>query len=155
MMQIDKDAFVDTATKHGSLKGFLDRCEQTTSIWLADKALPEELMELLESSMPKVEIWAGAGTIFDELNLIKWNKNFPEALRSKLLIFGTAPNGDHIAIDLNDGGTGYISHEHDWRHKPRDYFIGVSRSIGSFLRDVNKNPPTVPEDFWDAKDARS
>jgi hypothetical protein len=107
-------------------------------------------VQLFESHIPKTEVWAGAGVLFPELDLVKWNTDFPEGLRARLLIVGSAANGDHIAIDLKDGSTGYISHEHDWPQQPRRYFTAVSQSIGSYLSEINSDPPLLPEDYWAA-----
>jgi len=81
---------------------------------------------------------------------MKWNNDFPEALENDLLITGSAPNGDIICIDLKTGGVGYICHEKDWPSNPRDSYASVSKSIGSFLHEINSNPPLIPEDYWEA-----
>jgi hypothetical protein len=124
-------------------------------VWCIHNDLPKTLVELFESHIPKTEIWAGAGALFAEWDIVKWNNWFPEALKARLLIVGSAANGDHIAIDLSDGSTGYISHENDWRQRPRQYFIPVSPSIGDYIREINRDPPRVSEDYWDAKSQSS
>ncbi len=116
--------------------------------------MPAQLRKLLRAAAPKEQIWAGAGAIFSESQIVKGNNEFPQALAAKLLIVGTAANGDHVAIDLTGGATGYISHEDQWTEAPRKYFVPVSPSIGTFLRDINTDPTGIPEDFWGAKRAR-
>jgi hypothetical protein len=103
---------------------------------LAQRGLPDEVRRLFEADMPKEELWAGAGALFDEASMVKRNSDFPEALRANLLIVGTAANGDHIAMDLMNGSTGYICHEQEWRVCPREFFVAVSPSIGCYLRDI-------------------
>ena len=83
--------------------------------------------------------------------MIKWNLSFPEGLAHRLLLVGSAPKGDHIAIDLKRGAVGYICHEQDWRDNPRMHFIAVSPSIGRFLEDISASPTAIPEDYWEAK----
>lgn len=154
-MRTDKDEFIRAVSAVAKGGGHTGPWSKRTALWCIRHGLPSELRELFESHMPHNEIWAGAGTLFGESQIIRWNDNFPEALRARLLIVGSGPNGDHIAIDLNNGATGYISHEHDWRINPREFFIAVSPSIGSFLVDINRDPPSIPEDYWDAIRARS
>ena len=150
-MKLDEDIFIELVKTHAEDKGVLGPCVKSTARWCEKNRLPDEIRHLFKTNMPKANISAGAGTLFDELNLIRWNEDFPEALHARLLIIGSAANGDHIVINMKDGSTGYISHENDWQQSPRNYFVAVSPSIGSYLRDINHNPPLVPEDFWMAK----
>jgi len=155
-MKVDKRIFIKTAESFSIAgKGALGPWRRSTEVWSSKQYFPEQLKNLFKTHIPKVEIGAGAGALFDELRIIRWNDDFPEALKAKLLIVGTAPNGDHIVVDLKTGATGYMSHEHDWQSDPREFFIAVSDSLGNFLRDINSNPSRVPDDYWDARSGRN
>ena len=132
--------------------GDIGPCSGRTLEWCANQGLPEPIRQLLQDHAPKTEIWAGAGAIFDEARIVSWNEDFPEALRDKLLIVGSAGNGDHIAIDLIDGSTGYICHETQWRLNPRSEFVAVSPSLGKYIRDINQGSTDLPPDYWKARE---
>jgi len=153
-MRIDKDDFV-TITRAFIDTGVVNvgPCSNYTLVWALENHLPYELIDLLKTHSPKTEVWAGAGALFDEARIVQWNNDYPEALANGLLIVGSAPNGDHISIDLRTGDVGYISHEHSWQSTPREFFIAISPSIGAFIRDINIHPTTLPEDYWEAKEA--
>jgi hypothetical protein len=150
-MRIDKELFVSAArVASNEPEGNIGPWSHESESWFVMNDLPKWIRALFERYIPKRELWAGAGALFDERRILKWNSDFPHALRSKLLIVGTAANGDHIAIDLNDGVTGYISHEHEWEVNPRSFFIGVSPSIGRYLSDMNRESSLLPDDYWGA-----
>jgi hypothetical protein len=150
-MKLDKDTFIELAKIYAEGGDPFGPCAESTIHWCEKNRLPNEIRNLFQTHIPKVSIGAGAGALFDESNLIRWNEDFPEALGAGLLIVGSAANGDHIAIDLKNGSVGYISHENDWQKQPRNYFATASLSIGFFLRDINQNPPLIPEDYWEVK----
>lgn len=154
-MRIDKDDFIRAVNTSGGRDGCAGAWSTSMALWCARHDFPLELRELFETHVAHTEICAGAGALFGESQITRWNDNFPEALSARLLIVGSGPNGDHITIDLNNGATGYISHEHDWRINPRKFFVAVSPSIGNFLVNINRDPPAIPEDYWDAVRARS
>ena len=106
--------------------------------WLTTNNVPFEIIELFGHLSPKVETWLGAGSLYVESHIISCNKLLPEALQVDLLIFGSAPNGDHIALNLADGAVGYICHEADWQKEgARKWFIGASDSLGSDISGIN------------------
>jgi hypothetical protein len=151
-MRIDPKIFAKTirtiVTAGG---GRVGPCSKNTLAWCHTHKLPKEIVDLFQSLTPKSDIWAGAGALYGERMILKYNDDFPEALQAMLFIVGSAPNGDHIAIDLVDGRTGYISHEQNGTIQPRKYFVAVSPSIGCFLRDINMDPSKIPDDYWSAK----
>lgn len=151
-MRIDKADFIKTIQALTHTKGGkAGPCLARTLVWAEKKQLPRKLIDLLRSHAPKTEVWAGAGALFDETQLVRWNDDFPEALTSNLLIVGRAGNGDHIGLDLLTGAVGYLSHEHDWQPTPRQFFIPVTRSLGFFLRKSNSARAALPGDYWEAK----
>ena len=150
-MRVDKQEFVRAARAASKASGDIGPWSRESASWFLRNGLPEEIRGLFETDIPKRELWAGAGALFDEGRIIKWNSDFPAGVLSNLLIVGTAANGDHIAIDLTNGATGYISHEQDWGLHPRTFFVAVSPSIGCYLRDINRESSVIPEDYWEAK----
>lgn len=130
--------------------GKLGPCSHRMRQWLQAQELPDFVRSMLCDFSPDRELWAGAGVVFEEAGIVRWNDDFPEALNSDLLILGSASNGDHIAVDLNTGETGYINHEVDWPKKPRSDFIAVAPSFGVYLRDINETPSSMPDDYFAA-----
>jgi hypothetical protein len=151
-MKVDQHIYreaAETLVRAGG--GTFGAWNDVTQRWSAEHQLPPELQAVFRNAAPKTEIWAGAGTLFGEDQIVRWNNDFPQALQRALLIVGSAPNGDHIAVDLRDGATGYISHEDAWHGDPRRYFIPVSESLGIYLRDINNEEAGLPDDYWAAK----
>lgn len=68
-------------------------CSLEFSEWMTQAKLPVELSTMLADCGSESELWAGSGSLFGEKGIICWNDDFPEALSSKLLIVGSAPNG--------------------------------------------------------------
>ena len=121
--------------------------------WLNQSELPVELKAFLSGNSPKTELWAGAGAIFEEKAIVKWNDDFPAPVKSGLLIIGSAANGDHIVLDFLEGhgAVGYLNHEQDVSVcEPRDFFVPVAKSIGEFLTEINDEDATLPEDYFEA-----
>lgn len=151
-MRVDAEIFQQTARHLADAGGGVcGPCSDDTAEWAVGRGIPTAVVELFKRTIPKTEVWAGSGVLFDESRIVRWNEDFPEALRAQLLILGSAPNGDHIALDLAEGQAGYICHEEDWQQDPRRFFVAVSESIGTYLRDVNSSQTDFPEDYWAAK----
>jgi hypothetical protein len=133
--------------------GAVGMANEAVSAWLDKSGLPVELIVFFKRYSPKTELWAGAGAIFEENSIVRWNDDFPEAMRTGLLIIGSAPNGDHIVLDFaeSSGAVGYLSHEQDLSIcAPRNFFTPVARSIGEFLVKINDEGQALPEDYFDA-----
>src|SRR5689334_8510340 len=123
-MRTDLSSFIETTdllSRAGS--GPCGSCPKDVYGWFLEAGLPQPVLDLFRDHAPLGDVWAGAGGLFPAATVVAYNKLYPEALAHDLLIIGSAPNGDHITIDLNDGSTGYLSHEHDWRCSPRKFFI--------------------------------
>lgn len=118
--------------------------------WLAFRNIPVVLQEMFAKASPHTELWAGSGALYNQARIQQRNEDFLTETVCGLLIVGTAPNGDHITIDLRSGATGYISHEHDWEADPRRYFVPVSPSFGRYFQEINSKASQVPEDYWEA-----
>ena len=151
-MKLDTDVLAETAEILAQAAGFsLEPCSQAFDDWAQAVSLPSELFEFFRSHAPQGELWAGAGALFAECDIPRWNRLYPEALQNGLLVVGSAANGDHIALDTESGAVGYISHEDDWQTHPRAYFIAVSPSLGAYLHTINAEQSTLPDDYWEAK----
>lgn len=154
-MRIDEqllEAFIDGLDLEG--RGLVAPAGAEFRRWLRARNLPERLTHFLSRYSPREELWAGAGALFTEGRIMKFNDDFPSALESGLLLLGSAPNGDWIAVDVREwgGATGYISHEHDWEGAPRQFFIGVAPSVGEFVhRQNSEGDESLPDDYWEAK----
>lgn len=148
---LESEIFIDTAGTVGGASGSkVGPASAAFVSWLVSKDIPSELIDLFSKCAPKEELWAGAGALFDESSIMRWNDDFPESLQNGLLILGSAPNGDHICIDLLNGEVGYVCHEKEWRVDPRGCFASVSKTLGSFIRDINSESAMIPEDYWEA-----
>ena len=151
-MRLDADALIETVVVLSQAAGFsLEPCSQAFEGWAQSVSLPAELFKFFRWHAPQGELWAGAGALFSEYDIPRVNLTFPEAFQNKLLILGSAANGDHIALDTESGAVGYINHEDDWREHPRDCFIAVSPSLGIYLRNINAKESIIPDDYWEAK----
>ena len=121
--------------------------------WLTINEMPFELIELFRHLSPLRETWLGAGGLYDEARIVSINDLLPEGLQSDLLIVGSAPNGDHIAVDIADGAVGYLCHEADWQKEgARNWFIAVSDSLGNYMSEINCGG-SLPDDYWEARKA--
>ena len=155
-MNIDLDIFTEEAEEDLIERGLIGPASSEFISWMESKGIPPELIHALTRLSPKKEIWAGAGSIFPEQDIMKCNDEFPQALASELFYVGCVGNGDPIAIDLGrgDGATGYIDHETMWDVKDvREVFIPIGRSIGSVLYHFNfSDDDVLPDDYHEAKE---
>ena len=152
-MRIDFEQFNDSiALLEKSGGGAFGPWTDAFARWAKQWNLPQPLKDLFATNIPKTEVWAGAGTLFAEDQILKWNNDFQEALTALLLIIGSAANGDHITLDLTNGSVGYIAHEQKWTLNPRDFFVKVSPSLGLYLFDINNEASSLPNDYWQAKE---
>src|SRR5688500_9094213 len=104
-MKIGKGKYIQEVSKMVAAGAIsVGPCSFDSVRWMQMRGLPAPLLDLFKNHAPLTEIWAGAGTIYAIADIEKWNEDFPEALASGLLIIGSAANGDHIAIRLEDGG---------------------------------------------------
>ena len=151
-MKTDKNLYLEMAAvlKIGGGRKF-GAATAATLKWGKENKLSKALFDLFEVAAPKSEVWAGAGALYAEKTIVRWNNDFPEALKARLLIIGSAANGDHITIDLKTGEVGYLDHESDWAANPRKHFIVFSPSLGSFVQEINGENQTLPDDYHEAK----
>lgn len=151
-LPLDSDLFLRTVRAIAGASGSkVAPGSEDFVLWLVSKKVPQELIDLFSREVSEGEIWAGAGTLFGESSIMRWNDDFPEAIQQSLLIIGSAPNGDHICTDLISGDVGYICHEKEWRLNPRGCFVSVSKTMGTFIRDINDESSGIPEDYWEAQ----
>jgi hypothetical protein len=115
--------------------------------------LPPSFVSFMKTHSPKTEIWAGAGGIFDETAIMRWNREFPAPLQAGLFILGSAPNGDLIVLDLENspGAVGYLNHERMYSVQDlRPIFVPICESLGEFLWRINANENDLPDDYFEA-----
>ena len=122
--------------------------------WLASsQKFPPHLVSFLTTHSPKTELWAGAGSIFDETTIMHQNLERPRLLQASLFIIGCAPNGDFIALDLENssGAIGYVMHEQvDSVQSVRSVFVPICGSIGEFISRINADEHDLPNDYSEA-----
>jgi len=121
--------------------------------WLKEHGVPSELIDFFKSSCPKTELWAGAGVLFDEAAIVKWNDWHPTMMKAGLLLVGSGPDGTHIVVDfsIGNGQVGYVCHECDLaKVSIRKFYVPVEDSLGKFLQLINKENSTLPDDYREA-----
>jgi hypothetical protein len=155
-MNLDLDILTEEAETELMRKGLTGPADPAFISWMERNQLPPDLIQAVTRMGPKKELWAGVGSIHPEQIIMSRNDEFPNALKSKLLVVGSAGNGDPIAIDLGpgDGAVGYIDHERMWdASEVRDVFVPFGRSIVSVLYHFNLGEDDVlPDDYWEAKE---
>lgn len=75
----------------------------------------------------------------------------PVCLRDGLLIVGTCPNGDPVAVDVRDrlGEAGYVGHETMWQAADvRDRFVVLTASPGELVEGLRDG--RLPLDYYEA-----
>lgn len=75
----------------------------------------------------------------------------PIALWDGLLIVGSCPNGDPVAVDVRGqvGGAGYIGHETMWQEtNVRAVFLPLAASLGELAERLAAG--NAPCDYYDA-----
>ncbi|OWP62197.1 hypothetical protein CDA63_15365 [Hymenobacter amundsenii] len=80
---------------------------------------------------------------YDQANCFKknldWEDAFQRALRTELLLVGSGPSGDPIAVDLHDYQVGYLFHDYFWdeeNEEPRKFFIKMNCSLGQLFMNA-------------------
>jgi hypothetical protein len=153
-VNLDENIFVEYAKKLESVGGGrIGPATHTFVQWLNDHDVGEELKSFFTKYSPKAELWAGAGTIFDESVIVKWNDCFPSAVKSGLLIIGSGPDGTHIVLDfkVDKGAIGYVSHECNLGEiSPRNFYVPVTRTLGRYLSEINAEKCSLPADYREA-----
>lgn len=75
----------------------------------------------------------------------------PIAIRDGLLIVGTCPNGDPVAVDVREqlGSAGYIGHETMWQAgNVRDVFAVLAPGLGALAAGLDED--AFPLDYYEA-----
>jgi hypothetical protein len=115
--------------------------------------LPSDLVAFLKKHAPKTNLYAGAGSIYDQNTIMRENTANSRFLEAGLFILGCAPNGDFIVLDLKEypGAVGYVSHDRmDFGYEPRSVFARVCDSIGEFMSRINADDSDLPDDYYEA-----
>jgi len=70
-MRIDSRIFSETAESlYRAGGGSFGSCKKDTDEWGKEIGIPAELLEIFKHHIPKSEIWAGAGVLFDEDRIV-------------------------------------------------------------------------------------
>jgi hypothetical protein len=111
-MNLDLDILTEETKEDLTQRGIIGPASPEFISWMEAKGIPADLVQALTRISPKKEIWAGAGSIFPERDIMKFNDEFPQALASQLFYVGCAGNSDPIAIDLGQGERGWSNRIH-------------------------------------------
>ena len=130
--------------------------------WLVAQRLPREFASMLYDGAPEVTYYEGLGSIYGVDYLIRTNgdsdwKNVREA---GFFAIGSASNGDPLVIDIGFRGNGevaFIPLETMWdmtAEQLQAIMVPIAASIGQYLERAQKEPKTMPGDYWTAKSWR-
>src|SRR5262249_13042418 len=118
--------------------------------WLRENKVPDSLASKLAKTTLRKNVYVGAVSFYSEKDIISVNSEggIPIALKGRLLIVGSGPNGDPLAIDVQDQAAtvGFISAGEMWSAKDiRKVFLPVA-SVGKFAEGLSKD--TMPSDYF-------
>jgi hypothetical protein len=121
--------------------------------FLKKNGLSEDALEYISEYILKKGAGVSAVYIYGESQILETNAEdyLPVALRDGLLVVGSCPNGDPIAVDVRKqlGTTGYIDHEEIWQiANVRNKFAILSRSLGRFIQGLDRGQ--MPLDYDEA-----
>jgi hypothetical protein len=124
--------------------------------WLRDNKVSKGLASKLARPTLRNNVGIGAVSFYSEKDIMSVNseEGVPIALKAGLLIVGSGPNGDPVAIDVRDqtGSVGFISAGKMWSAEDiRKVFLRVS-SIGKFAEGLSKD--TMASDYFEAKESK-
>jgi hypothetical protein len=119
-------------------------------VFLRDKGVSEPAIAHLTEYVLKKSAGVRAIGFYDQDGWLGANAdNFvPIALRDGLLIVGTCPNGDPVAVDVRDqlGATGYIGHEMMWQvGSVREVFVVLAPGLGALAAGLDGG--SMPQDY--------
>jgi hypothetical protein len=150
----DASQFRQIIVAHGGQAGNASR---KLLAFLRDKGLSEEAIELLTGYVLKKSAYVGPIDFYSENGWLGANAEdyVPIALRDGLLIVGSCPNGDPVAVDVREqvGLAGYIGHETMWQSSSvREVFIGLAPSLGQLAAGLDEG--RMPLDYYEANEQK-
>jgi hypothetical protein len=149
----------DTLTFHSLLswRGRVGPARPQFCKWLLSNAIPDPVVNIFrDGSLWRYRVDPAedfADLRFNtESDIMVENRATPMALRDGLLIIGSLPNGDRIALDVREGvgAVGFIEHGGMWHSEDlRDNYIQVAASVDDMARLYQQGK--LPADSCDAK----
>ena len=123
--------------------------------FLNDKGLTERAINYIAEFVLKKGTRVSAIEFYAEDGLLGANAEgyVPIAIRDGLLIVGSCPNGDPVAVDVRErvGAAGYIGHETMWQSaNVREAFIVVAPSLGRLAQGLDAH--RLPLDYYEARE---
>ena len=121
--------------------------------FLREKQVSDEAVAFLTGYAVEKSAFIGPVDFYAEDGWIGANSPdyIPIALRDGLLIVGTCPNGDPVAVDVRDklGEAGYIGHEKMWKvSNVREAFAVIAPGLGALAYGLDQDQ--VPVDYYEA-----
>lgn len=126
-----------------------------TQTFLEAHQVPAEIAALLSDHSFDHHLTIGNHT-FDSVNSLP-SENLDDGqgrcIEARLLIIGSALNGDPIVVNLDTATVGFLLHDELWEDQtvaPRDIYTDTGLKIGSFYLAAAKHPDTFPADGYEA-----
>ena len=121
--------------------------------FLRGKGVSEPAIEYLTGYVLKKSTGVNAIGFYDQDGWLGANADdfVPIAIRDGLLIVGTCPNGDPVALDVREqlGAAGYIGHETMWQAgSVREVFAVLAHGLGALAAGLHEDE--MPLDYYEA-----
>jgi hypothetical protein len=121
--------------------------------FLCKKGLSEEAVDYISAYVLKKASGVSAIDFYSESGWLGANADdsVPIAIRDGLLIVGSCPNGDPVAVDVREvlGAAGYIGHETMWQEaNVRKAFIVLAPALGELAQGLRDK--SMPLDYYEA-----
>lgn len=146
----DAELFQEVAAEHGGRAGEAGPRMRAN---LRSKGVTEPAVEHLAGYLLGRPAEVRAVTFFTRRELLDaspqdWRPNVRE---DGLLVVGSCPNGDYVAVDVRDalGAAGYFSHETGWQG--RQGFVVVAPGLGALAAGLAAG--RLPVDYHEAATA--
>jgi hypothetical protein len=139
------------STTHRMRRNKMKACE-----WLKAKGLTAEQVEELLPLLPAEEPEYACGWFYNAERIMVQETWFSIPPQTRFVFLGQCPNGDGIAIDVEDpkGSIHYISHDMAWENNSLSgASVCVAESIKDFAGKCQHDD--FPIDFWEARSVQA
>jgi hypothetical protein len=125
--------------------------------WLSSNDVPKAVVDEMGSGFLSKGVYVGSVMIYSAADIESVNSKggIPVALKHRLMIVGSCPNGDPVVVDLQDkpGAAGYLCHETMWSSEDiRAEYIQLAPSLSGLIMGLANK--AMPMDYFEAKEAR-
>ncbi len=146
----DASRFRKIITAYG---GKLGKPSRKLLAFLQDKGLSSQAVAYISGYILQKGAGVSAIDFYGQSEVLKVQADdyLPIALRDGLLVVGSCPNGDPVAVDVRDrlGAAGYIGHEETWQvANVREVFRVLSPSLGRLAEGLDQD--RMPLDYYEA-----